>query len=80
MSFTIKIKDLEEHIVSITVSGSDTIENGKRKYCNVKNRTFSDYQWKFGGRVLKNDKTFNDYEIEQDDMIGSNDRSEGGKK
>ena len=79
MSITIRIKDLEEHIISITVSSSDTIENGKRKYCTAKNRSFNDYQWKFGGRVLHNEKTFNDYEIEDGDMIGSNDRSEGGK-
>lgn len=78
MSITVSIKDLEGHILSIRVSGSDTIENGKRKYCTSKNRSFNDYQWKFNAKVLKNDKTFDFYEIEDGDMIGSNDKSEGG--
>ena len=37
-----------------------------------------DNQWKFDGEILKDDKTFSDYDIEDDNEITTNDRSLGG--
>ena len=35
-------------------------------------------QWKYEGKVLKDDKTFSDYDIEEDDVITTSDRERGG--
>lgn len=75
----IYIKNLSGRSTQITVNGSDTIGNGKQTYKIVSNTSNSDPQWKFDGIVLNNNKTFNDYGIEEDDNITSNDRSQGGK-
>ena len=69
---TISIKNLLGRAESITVKTTDTIGKGKIKY----NKGIP--QWKFNSRVLKDDKTFDFYNIEDDDTIISNDRAEGG--
>ena len=76
----IYIKNLSRKSTVIYVNGSDTIAQGKLKYKQASNTNNSDPQWKIDGTVLSNNKTFNDYGIEEDDNIISNDRSQGGKK
>lgn len=76
----IYIKNLSGKSTVIYVNGSDTIAQGKLKYKQASNTNNSDPQWKIDGTVLSNNKTFNDYGIEEDDNIISNDRSQGGKK
>lgn len=78
-SFRIYIKNLQGRSVQITVNGSNTIRQGKSIYQTASGSSNSDPQWKFGSQVLKNDRTFDSYGIENDDNITSNDRSEGGK-
>jgi hypothetical protein len=75
----IYIKNLSGRSTQITVNGSDTISYGKQIYKTASNSSNADPQWKFDGIVLSNNKTFNDYGIEEDDNITSNDRSQGGK-
>ena len=69
---TISIKNLLGRGESIKVKTTDTIGTGK----NIYNK--GNPQWKFNSRVLKDDKTFDFYNIENEDTIISNDRSEGG--
>ena len=69
---TISIKNLLGRAESIKVKTTDTISTGKIKYNK------GSPQWKFNSRVLKDDKTFDFYNIEDEDTIISNDRSEGG--
>ena len=38
----------------------------------------ADKQWRYDGEVLKDDKTFSDYDIEEDDVITTSDRERGG--
>ena len=68
------IKNLANREVSLYVYTYNTIGDGKAQY------GFDDPQWKFMAKVLLNDKTFADYDIEDGDIIISNDRSEGGNK
>ena len=75
---SIYIKNLQGRSTKIEVDLNETIADGKRKYKIASNSSNSDPQWKFGSQVLKNDKTFDFYGIEDDDNITSNDRSEGG--
>ena len=75
----IYIKNLAGRATQITVNGSDTISQGKQKYKNASGTNNDNPQWKINGQVMNNNKTFNDYGIEEDDNITSNDRSEGGK-
>lgn len=80
MSIRLYIKNLQGRSWQINVNGSDKISQGKLNYKNISNSNNSDPQWKFGSQVLKNDRTFDSYGLENDDNITSNDRSEGGKK
>lgn len=73
----IYIRTLEGRSTEITVNGSDTISKGKQIYKTVSNKNINP-SWKFNGIVLKDDKTFNFYEIEEEDNIISNERVEGG--
>lgn len=74
------IRNLIGRSIQIIVNGSDTIATGKLKYQKtLKINNNIDLQWKIDGKVLNNNKTFDDYLIEEDDNITSNDRSEGGK-
>lgn len=76
----IYISDLKHKKILISVKLSDTIKQGKLEYQKVSKSNNPNPQWKFNGQVLKDERTFNDYGIEEYDDIGSNDRSEGGKK
>lgn len=58
----------------LKVRTTDTISKGKSLYNN------GNPQWKLNGEVLKDEKTFDYYEIEDGDIIISNDRTRGGKK
>ena len=80
MSFSIYIKNLQGKSVMINVKDNDKIMDGKRKYREKIGSQNPDPQWKYGSQVLKNEKTFGYYGIEEGDNITSNDRSEGGKK
>lgn len=71
-SITIIISNLNGRKSYLQVSTFDTISRGKELYGQ------GDPQWKADGEVLRNEKKFSDYEIEDGDMITSNDRSRGG--
>ena len=77
-TFFIYIKNLQGRSIKISVKANDTIQEGKRKYRIASNSSISDPQWKFGSKVLQNEKTFEYYGIEEDDNITSNERSQGG--
>ena len=68
---TIYIKDMNTS-KSIVVGTSDTISKGKSLYGN------GNAQWKLDGQVLRDEKTFSDYNVEDGDYIQSNERSRGG--
>lgn len=72
-SITIIISNMNGRKSNLCVFTSDTIQRGKDLYGQ------GDPQWKADGEVLKNNKTFSDYAIENGDTIISNDRSRGGK-
>ena len=73
MSFiNITIKNIAGRETNLFVKTDYTIRYGKSLYGPT------DPQWKFMAKVLQNNKTFADYEIEDGDVITSNDRSEGG--
>ena len=71
-SITIVISNMNGRKSNLMVWTSDTISRGKELYGQ------GDPQWKVDGEVLKNDKKFSDYDIEDGDTIISNDRSRGG--
>lgn len=78
----IYIRNLEGRALEIKVNTNDTIYQGKTTYYHNSDSSISisNLQWKFGSQVLKNDKTFAFYGIEEEDNISSNDRTRGGKK
>ena len=69
---SIIIKNLANREYKLSVYTYNTIGEGKAQYGS------DDPQWKFMAKVLQNNKTFADYDIEDGDVITSNDRSEGG--
>lgn len=69
---TIIISNLEGRKTRLTVSKKEKIKEGKRLFGQ------GDPQWKYDGETLNNEKTFEDYGIENDDVITSNERSRGG--
>ena len=71
-TITIVISNMNGRKSNLMVWTSDTISRGKELYGQ------GDPQWKVDGEVLKNDKRFSDYDIEDGDTIISNDRSRGG--
>jgi hypothetical protein len=58
---------------SLSVHKTDKIIDAK-----IKSGQGDKTQWKFNAQVLKNDRTIESYEIEDDDVIISNYRSKGG--
>ncbi len=64
-------------IKKITVKSVQTIGEGKEIFYK-KIRNSNNNQWKFMADVLKDDKTFRDYEIEENDEIEANPISRGG--
>ena len=58
----------------ITVSPSNKIKDIKAKINNQK-----DAVWKYENYILKNEKTFEDYEFEPNGIIYSNKKNTGGK-
>lgn len=75
------IKTLKNRITEIHISLDSKISKGKEKWKEAdKSKNNYDPQWKFGSMVLKDDRTFNDYGIEEEDNITTNERNEGGKK
>lgn len=69
---TIIITNMNGRRENLLVYTSDTIQRGKDLYGQ------GNPQWKADGEVLKNEKKFSDYGIEDGDYITSNDRSRGG--
>ena len=68
------IKNMKHNEVPINVNSTDKIEYGKKLYGKDKNIV-----WTFMAKVLSNDKTFGDYDIEEDDVITSTDKVIGGQ-
>jgi hypothetical protein len=68
------IKNMKHNEVPINVKSTDKIEYGKKLYGKDKNIV-----WTFMAKVLSNDKTFGDYDIEEDDVITSTDKVIGGQ-
>ena len=69
----IKLIDFRGRKKTFEVDENMTIGEAKKMIGQADN-----YKWKCDGKVLKNDKTFSDYDIEEDDVIISNDRERGG--
>ena len=69
---TITISNMAGRKSNLCVNVTDTISRGKELYGE------GDPQWKINGEVLRNDKKFSDYGVENEDIITSNDRSRGG--
>lgn len=69
----IVIKTIKGVIYNKTVSPTDTIGYGKSLISK-----YDKFQWKFDGGVLRDEKTFQDYEIEDGDIIISTDPVIGG--
>ena len=63
----IYIKDLKGREVALEVNSSDTIDYAKKKYSSLIN-SIPDY-WTFNGMILNDDKTFDFYDIIDDDRI-----------
>ena len=66
---SIYIYDIQGKSIRIEVDPNETISDGKRKYKIASNSSNSNLIWKFCGEVLKNDKTFEYYGIEDEDRI-----------
>lgn len=69
---TVVISNMNGRKSNLCVFTSDTIGRGKELYGQ------GSPQWKVDGEVLKDEKKFSDYGIENEDIITSNDRSRGG--
>lgn len=69
----IQVKSMRGEDTLLSVHKTDKIIDAK-----IKSGQGDKIQWKFNGEVLKNDKTFESYQIEDDDVIISNYRSKGG--
>lgn len=66
MSFNIKISNGKGNIQNLGVKKTDTISAAKiASGYNPPNN----FKWKSDGEILKDDKTFEFYGIEEDDMI-----------
>ena len=65
------IKDLKYKETKLEIDSSETIGNGKKLYIKLLNLSGS-FQWKFGGMLLNDNKTFDYYGIEDYDVIISN--------
>ena len=68
----IKLKDAKGRTTEVEVDENMTIEKAKKMIGQA------DKQWRFDGEVLKDDKTFSDYDIEEGCYIATNDRAMGG--
>ena len=53
--------------VNLEVNSSDKISYGKKLYSNLTN--LSNFDWFFNGMILRDEETFESYEIEEDDSI-----------
>lgn len=62
-SITVVISNMNGRKSTLIVLTSDTISRGKELYGQ------GNPQWKLDGEVLKNDKRFSDYAIENEDII-----------
>lgn len=69
----IQVKSMRGEDTLLSVRKTDKILDAK-----IKSGQGDKIQWKFNGEVLKNDRTFESYQIEDDDVIISNYRSKGG--
>ena len=64
------IQTINGHSYSLEISGENLILDLKTNYKCI--------QFKFCGNVLRDDKTLNSYGIEDEDIIISEDRANGG--
>jgi len=72
MSVNIKIIDPKGNFRPIRISLSQTVLS-KKKELNI-----PDAFWKFEGEILKDERTFDSYGIEENDVIGTNTLNQGG--
>ena len=68
----IKLSNSKGRVKIFEVNENMTIEEAKKMIGQANNL------WKYGGKVLKDDKTFSDYDIEEDDVIISSANNVGG--
>ena len=68
----IKLIDISGRTTEVEVDENMTIEKAKKMIGQAYR------QWRYDGEVLKDDKTFSDYDIEEGCHITTNDRSMGG--
>ena len=65
---TIYIKDLNNRSITLEVDPSETIGFAKKMYANLTNSSLH-FKLKWDGQILKDDKTFEFYGIEDEDVI-----------
>ena len=70
---TVYIKELNNREVPIKVSRYDTINYGKSLYVDGNKKT-----WRFDGKVLLDNETFDSYGIDDEDIINSSAKVKGG--
>ena len=75
MSFNIKISNGKGKIQNLSVKKTDTISIAKTAAGYTPN---TNYKWKFDGQVLKDEKTIESYDIEEDDIILVSNNQIGG--
>ena len=73
----IYIIDIKNRRIPIEVDASETIGFGKQLYANLINSS-EEFLFKFEAEILKDDKTFEFYGIEDGDVIITSRRMRGG--
>jgi len=77
MSLNIKISSGKGKVQNLKVKNTDKISDAK----NASGYTpVSSWKWKSDGLVLKDEKTFESYNIEEDDLIIATKNQIGGEK
>ena len=77
MSFNIKISSGKGKVQNLKVKKNDKISDAK----NASGYTpITSWKWKFDGKVLQNENTFESYDIEDDDLIVATKNQIGGEK
>ena len=62
------IQDIRQKRIQLKVQNNITVRELNEKYCQSIG-SFEEYQYKFGGCVLKYNTRLSDYDIEDDDVI-----------
>ena len=77
-TYQIQVKDSTGDITMLSVSSTDTIYNIKEQYGETKNISASEFDVVYSGKVLTNNNTLNDYEIEENSVLHIAPKLKGG--